>query len=159
MTHALRYSKQSANTGEKLETILSAVTDPKVEQIILFATPTSPTDDYRDSDGAENNLPEVAALALGTIAGAKVAVVFDGSFLTAARIPRYLEVRTLLDAAVASDKVYFASNRVPFTSSKSAADAAAAFQSLGPFVKLTAASRSQYFSLLSNLTEAQLQQL
>lgn len=159
MTHALRYSKQSANTGDKLKSILSAVTDPKVEQIILFATPTKPTEDHSDSDGADTNLPEVAALAKGTIAGADVAVVFDGAFLSAARIPRYLEVKTLLDAAVESEKVYFASNRVPFTSGKTAADAATTFQSLGPFVKLTAATRPQYFSLLSNLTEAQLQQL
>jgi hypothetical protein len=159
MTQALRYSKQSSNTGEKLNCILSTISDANVEQVILFATPGNPTSDYNDSDGAETNLPEVAALAVGTFAGAKVAAVFDGAFLCAARIPRYLEVKALLDAAIASDKVYFAKHRAPFTSKKADVDALTILLNLGPFEKLTTTSRSQYFSLLSNMTEAALQQL
>jgi len=159
MTHALRYSKQSSNTGDKLNSILSTIGDPNVEQVILFATPVEPSLGYSESDGAETNLPEVAALAIGTFAGAKVAAIFDGAFLCAARIPRYLEVRVLLDAAVSSGKVYFAKHRAPFTSKENDADALAILLNLGPFEQLTTSSRSRYFSLISNMTEAALQQL
>ncbi len=157
MTQALRYSTRSANTGDKLACLLSTIADSNVEQVMLFATPREATSDYSNSDAAEANLPEVAALAIGTFAGAKVAVVFDGAFLSAARYPRYSEVRELLDAAVASEKVYFTERRAPFTSQKNNIDALATLHSLGPFEKLTTTSRSRYFSLLSNVSEAEIQ--
>jgi hypothetical protein len=159
MTQALRYAKQSGNTSEKLECILSTINDANIKQVILFATPIAPTSDHSDSDGLATNLPEVAALAIGTFAGAELTAVFDGTFLSAARYPRYSEVKTLLDVAVTSGKAYFSTTRAPFTSNKSAVDAATAFQSLAPYVKLTATSRSQYFDMLSNLTEAEMQTL
>lgn len=159
MTQALRYAKQSGNTSEKLECILSTINDANIKQVILFATPIEPTLDYSDSDGLVANLPEVAALAIGTFAGAELTAVFDGAFLSAARYQRYSEVKTLLDVAVASGKAYFATTRAPFTSKKSAVDAATALQSLSPYVKLTATSRSQYFDLLSNVTETEMQNL
>lgn len=157
MTQALRYSTRSANTSDKLKCILSTIADAHVEQVILFATPRETTSEYSTLDAAEANLPEVAALAFGTFAGAEVAVVFDGAFLSAARYPRYSEVRLLLDAAVASDKVFFTERRAPFTSQKTNIDALATLHSLGAFEKLTTTSRSRYFSLLSNVTEAELQ--
>lgn len=157
MTKALRYLTPSANTSERLKCILSTIADAKVKQVILFATPRVATLDYSNSDGSEANLPEVAALAFGTFAGTEVVAVFDGAFLSAARYPRYSEVRQLLDAAVDSDKVYFAEGQAPFTSSKSDDDALATLQGLGPFEKLTTTSRSRYFALLSNVTEGDLQ--
>lgn len=157
MTQALRYSTSTANTGEKLKCILSIISDANIEQVILFATPSEANSEYSASDASEANLPEVAALAFGTFAGAKVGVVFDGAFLSAARYPRYSEVKLLLDAAVASDKAYFTDRRAPFTSQKTNIDALETLHSLGEFEKLTTTSRSRYFSLLSNLTEAELQ--
>src|SRR5471032_3384 len=136
------------------EVLYSEVASLGVANNITCSTLTS---EYSTSDAAEANLQEVAALAFGTFAGAEVAVVFDGAFLSAARYPRYSEVRLLLDAAVASDKVFFTERRAPFTSKKTNIDALGTLHNLGAFEKLTTTSRSRYFSLLSNLTEAELQ--
>jgi len=159
MTTVLRYSKPG-NTGDNLDLILDAIRDQRVEKIVFFATPTSPAEGYGDDDGLETNLPLVAALVTGTFIGnIPIEIVLDGLFLTAARRPRYLEVRTMLDEAEKSGKAYFALDRVPFTSSLSPEDAAKTMKSLGPVSPLTPDSRRRYFSLLSGVTEKDYEQL
>jgi len=153
MSTVVRYVKPG-NTGDKLNLLLEAIRDPRVDQVVLFASPVAPSEGYSDYDGAENNLPIVAALASGTFVGnAPIQVVYDGSFLTAARVPRYLEVKRLLDEAEQSGKVYFVAQRAPFTSAMQVEKAAETMKSLGEPILLTPQSRSRYFSLLSNLTE------
>lgn len=157
MNIVIRHTKPSSNTGDKLAMILAAIRDGNVTNIVLFATPTGPTENYSDQDGPETNLPWVAALVNGTfIQGIALTVVVDGPFLTAVRIPRYLEVKKMMDEAEASDKVFFSRERAPFTSSLSPEAAAAELAKAGPVEALTSASRTRFFSLLSNVTESAL---
>lgn len=157
MVSVIRNVSSSSNTSYKLKSIIAAIRDPRVARITLYATPSSPTEDYSDLDGAEANLPEVAALATGTFIGdAPIDVVFDGAFLTAARYPRYAEVRTLLDEAEKSGKVYFSTERVPFTANKSDCEAAAIMRTKAKLTLLTNQTRASYFSLLSNVTEKEI---
>lgn len=160
MIAVIRNVCKSSNTGDRLNSIIAAIRDPRVTQVTLYATPTSRTADYSDMDGLEANLPEVAALATGSFIGdAPIDVVFDGAFLSATRYPRYAEVRTLLDEAEKSGKVYFSAERVPFTARKSEADAAAIMHMKGRLTLLTNQTRAKYFSLLSNITEEEYKKL
>jgi hypothetical protein len=131
------------------------IKDTKTERVILFASVEHPSNNFSRSDGSESNLPLVVALAEFNIPGvAPIYVVFDGPFLTAARRPRYLEVRELLDTAIESGKAFFSQQRVPFTSTLSAEGAAQELLKVGPIVQLTSVNRAVYFQLLSPLTEA-----
>lgn len=160
MPAIVRSSKISSNTGEKLAEILALLRDPSVERVTFFATPLAPGEGYGDADGAESNLPEMVALVEGKFAGmVDNVIVLDGAFLTAARIPRYREVRELLDEAQESGKIFFSKTRAPFTSGLKANEAASVLSNLGPLKHFTAASRAEYFSLLSNLTETELAKL
>lgn len=151
---ATRY--ETHNTSANLNTIIGMLNDAKTDRVILFATETQPTDSFNhQSDGPETNLPLVAALAEFKIpGGSPLYVVFDGLFLTAARHPRYLEVRALLDASIASDRAFFSQTRVPFTSTLSPEEAAQTLLQIAPVVELTNANRSVYFGLLSSLPES-----
>jgi hypothetical protein len=69
-------------------------------------------------------------------------------------MPRYREVKDVLDSAIESRKAQFITKPVPFTSSLSPVDAVAKlikFQSK----QLNTDSRREFFKLLSNLSEQQ----
>lgn len=146
------------NTSDNLAAILDIIRDIKTTKVTLFASPEVPTQDMSDSDGPETNLPLLAAMAEYKLPGVSepLYVVFDGLFLTAARIPRYLEVRDLLDVAIASGKVFFDKVRAPFTSSLTPDAAAECLGNLGPVSALTGETRASYFRLLSNVSESDL---
>ncbi|WP_198430910.1 hypothetical protein [Pseudomonas tolaasii] len=131
------------------------IRDNKCDEIILFA---SVENDLGDEEARwNNNLPLVVALAKYIIPHVdSVLVVFDGMFLTAARYPRYGEVRNLLDVAVTSDKVYYSGQRAPLTSEMTPDEAVSTLIDLGSIQPLTVESRAEYFSLLSNFTEDEL---
>lgn len=151
---ATRY--KNGNTSDNVTTLIGLINDPNSSAIILFGSPSSPTREFTRTDGPETNLPLVAALAKYSIPRIdNLYVVFDGLFLTAARRPRYLEVRQLLDVAEKSNKVTFATTSVPFTSELSPSAAAEILLSHQPTVQLSPASRSKYFSLLCSIPEAQ----
>jgi len=143
---------QPENTGRNTQALLAAIVDPGIARVTLFASPTKPDADFADSDGPDSNLPLLAAL-VETISGDLC--VYDGLFLTAARRPRYLEVREVLDAAELSDKVYFAGTRAPFTSSRSPAEAAETLHAIAAPLRLTSTTRASFFRLICNVTEAQ----
>lgn len=148
--------KNATATMINAETLIALINDQKCEQVVLFGSPRSPTPDFARSDAPDTNLPLVAALAKYSIPGvSEVYVVFDGVFLTAARRPRYLEVRDLLDAAEQTSKVFFATQPVPFTSSKDPEKAAQIMIDTKPTVQLTTSTRPQYFALLCSIPEAQ----
>lgn len=149
----IRYEWKS--TLANLETLLALINKESVNKITLFATQGTPTDSYSEnSDGPETNLPLVSALAELDLPGFKpLRLVFDGLILTAQRRSRYLEVRDLLDVAVASGKVYFSATTVPFTSTNTPDEAADVMQATGPQVLLDEQSRRQYFSMLSSVSE------
>lgn len=152
------FRHKCSNTSSNLEALLASINDPSCVQVRLFATETTATAHFSDADGPENNLPLVAALAIYKLAGEhEVHIVHDGLFLTAARLPRYYEVRQLLDAAENNQKVVFCFQRAPFTSAMSPVEAAAALLELQLVNELTTATRSSYFSMLSNVTEIELQ--
>ncbi|NIF42038.1 hypothetical protein F3J14_14310 [Burkholderia sp. Tr-862] len=140
------------NTGKNTQALLAAIADPSIALVTLFASPTKPDADFAHSDGPDSNLPLLAALTESVEGNL---CVYDGLFLTAARRPRYLEVREVLDAAERSAKVYFAETRAPFTSALSAAQAAEKLRAIAASTRLTSATREDFFRLLSNLTEAQ----
>lgn len=143
---------QPENTGKNTQALLAAIADPNVARVTLFASPTKPDADFTHSDGPESNLPLLAALT-ETVDGNLC--VYDGLFLTAARRPRYLEVREVLDAAELSAKVFFAGTRAPFTSGMSPAAAVEKLRAVAAPMRLTSTTRGDFFRLLSNLTEAQ----
>lgn len=157
---SVRYSVTSTNRS--LEVFLELLAERNTVRVVLFATPSEPSGafDHR-SDGPTTNLPLVAALAQFEVPGVtSLNVVFDGLFLTAQRPPRYSEVRAMLDAAVASGKVYFAGERAPFTSALPPEVAAHTLLEVGGApVLLTDETRPAYFSLLANMSEAAYQRL
>lgn len=142
------------STSANLNTIIKMLLDPKTERVILFATDTKPSGSFSRNDGPENNLPLVAAIAEFKIPGiSSLYVVFDGLFLTAARQPRYLEVRELLDNAINSGNAFFSKTRAPFTSGLSPENAAQQLLQITPVIPLTSTNRADYFGLLSSLPE------
>jgi hypothetical protein len=155
---AVRY--ENSNTTENLSALVGLISSPGTVKVTLFASPAGKTAEMSQSDGPETNLPLVSAVVEYEIPKIEtVAVVFDGLFLTAARYPRYGEVRHLLDIAEQSNHVFFSEVRAPFTSSVSAEDAALTLQSLAPVKPLTPETRADYFSLLSSLSEAEYRKL
>ncbi|WP_431229171.1 hypothetical protein [Burkholderia contaminans] len=146
----------NGNTGQNAQGLIDAINDPNIATVTLFAGPTSKDASYTQSDGPDTNLPLLSALAHSSSGNA---TVFDGVFLTAARKPRYLEVRDVLDAAVASGKVYFAASRAPFTSAQTPADAMRTLSAVSPAERLTSANRAEFFRLLSGVTEARFAEL
>ncbi|MGQ5524855.1 hypothetical protein ACUHMQ_16550 [Chitinimonas sp. PSY-7] len=143
-----------SNTSSNLLSLKRLVIDPNCVELRLFGTASKIAVGLGDEDEADTNLPLVAAVAKYTIPGiTDVYVVFDGMVLTAARLPRYFEVQELLDKAVASKKVTFASVPAPFTSSFDPAIAADKLLSIGPVIPLSEQTRAHYFSMLSTLTE------
>jgi len=84
-------------------------------------------------------------------------VVYDGLFLTAKRVPRYHEVKAVLDAAERSDKVHYSRERLQFTGSLTAVDACQAMLAHTNVVPLSSTSRPSFFSLLSLMSEKAIQ--
>ncbi|AQS50706.1 hypothetical protein PAEH1_02545 [Paenalcaligenes hominis] len=153
MLQAQRETK--SNTYDNLNNILSYLNNPESTKITLYATPASNSKNYNPQwDGPETNLPLLAALVTTNYKH----IIFDGLFLTATRRPRYLEVKELLDQAVKKDNVFFSPDFVPFTSQLPPAEA---FKILLDYSKraipLSSFSRSDFFSLLSTLTEKELE--
>lgn len=150
---SLRYATKS--TSDNVWALCDLIRDNKCDEIILFASVGNNIDE--EEARWNNNLPLVVALAKYIIPHVdSVLVVFDGVFLTAARSARYGEVRELLDVAIASDKVYYSGQRAPLSSEMTPDQAVSTLLHLGPIQPLTSESRADYFSLLSNLTEAEL---
>ncbi|QHC93036.1 hypothetical protein [Pseudomonas chlororaphis] len=148
---SLRYDAKA--TSENLWTICELIRDRKCDEIILFASEKN----NLEEEEYNNNLPLVVALAKYIIPNVdSVFVVFDGVFLTAARYPRYLEVRDLLNVAEASDKVFYSELRAPITIGMTPDNAVATLSELGEIKPLTPNTRADYFSLLSSFTESQL---
>ncbi|MFO1878966.1 hypothetical protein QOT71_12045 [Pseudomonas aeruginosa] len=148
---ALRYSNSS--TSDNVRALCDIIRDPKCERVTLFGT----VKEVSAPGEQPPNLPLMAATAVYSIPSVdQVQVVFDGQFLTAVRYPRYLDVRDVLDVAVAAGNVYFSGERAPLTEAMSPEDAAEALGNLGDLKLLDAGSRGSYFSLLSGMTEQQL---
>lgn len=84
------------------------------------------------------------------------AIVFDGVFLFSTRHSAYLDVKKVLDAAVAAStngRIFYAPERLPFTSGKDENVAAADMRALHT-KQFDAVSRPHYFKLLSpSMTE------
>ena len=147
--------QRGGDTGSNLRALVKVINDPACKEVRLFASPTAATAAYSSSkDGPETNLPLVAACCRYSVADiAEVYILFDGLFLTAARHPRGLEVRELLDCAQVSGKAQFGTTRADFTATLDAETAVRVLLEV-PAVALTPASRSRYFGLLSSVPEA-----
>ena len=107
--------------------------------------------------GEDLNLPLMIAL----IEQNEKIILHDGVFLTAARIPRYLEVKAVLDEAIVSNKAAYCNESVKCTSKKSEEDAVEYLlnKSNGKRFMFDQLTRPVYFSLLSSITEDELQKL
>ena len=152
---ATRY--RNSSTTDNLSSLVRLLNDPNCVEIRLFATGSAGSNGYsEESDGPETNPPLVSAIAKYTIPEiSDVYVLFDGLFLTAARRPRFLEVQQLMDASETSGKASFYPAAVPFTSAAKPDAAVTTLLGLGPLTPFNAATRAKYFSLLSNIPEAQ----
>ncbi len=145
---------KNSSTTQNLSALVALLQDSNCVEVRLFATGSSPAHDFSESDGPENNLPLVAALAKYVIPGiTDVYVLFDGLFLTAARRPRFGEVQNLMDVAQASGKASFFPGTVPFTSSLEPAAAVGTLLGLGAATPFSQATRAQYFGLLCSIPE------
>lgn len=150
---AVRY--KISNTTENCRNLIQYLDMSNCLQVILFATSKIVDESFSYNDGPDNNLPLMGALALVELPTLTAYVVFDGLFLTAARLNRYREVKDVLDHAIESKKALFITEPVPFTSSLSPIDA---LEKLINFKRkhLTTHTRREFFRLLSNLSEQQL---
>lgn len=146
----------NSDTKTNLQVLLTLIQDSSCTEVRIFASPSSVTPEFGNSDGPESNLPLIAALVQYNIPGiTDVYVIFDGLFLTAARRPRLGEVQDLLDAAQTSGKTLISTVAAPFTSSMDAAAAVNLLLSLKPMSELTAATRPEFFALLALAPEEQ----
>ena len=130
----LRYEDKT--TDQNADAIIAFINDDNTNRVIFFASPTQRMQ-------ADANLPLLSAFAEYEIPGiGAIQVIFDGDhFLTAARKPRYLEVKSVLDCAESSGKAFFATDRVNFTSKMSPEDAAKTLSSVQNLVQLTSSTR------------------
>jgi len=149
----IRYKNKT--TSKNLNALLQILQNQNTKRIIFFASPETKTADMSDNDGPEANLPLLAALAEIEISAVGILhVVFDGLILHAARKPRYLEIRELLDTAEKSGKTYFSLTRAPFTSRLIPEEAVEILLNTGTPRPLNKQSRITYFALLSTFSEA-----
>ncbi|MDM1021864.1 type II toxin-antitoxin system HicB family antitoxin [Acinetobacter sp. VNK23] len=150
---ALRYKE--GNTTDNCCNLLEYLNNIYCNEVILFATYRTASHGYSHDDGPETNLPLMGAIVkLNLPALRDIYIIFDGLFLTAQRKPRYNEIKEVLDTAVLTNKTSFIRHAVPFTSQL---DSVEAVKLLGEFPqnKLTQDSRSEFFNLLSNISEAE----
>lgn len=153
--NAIRF--KNGNTSENEEAIVRLITHPDLKCLKLFAAKHPP------SSGTSNclatNLPSLAALAEMKIQGfPSVFWVFDGTFLTAVRRTRYLEVQQVLDAACKSNKAWYCADDIELTDPLTPEDAAVYLDGL-PTHQLDDTTRPRFFSLLSSLSEEQMNRL
>ncbi|AGN82314.1 MULTISPECIES: hypothetical protein [Pseudomonas] len=146
--------KTSSDTDTNLKALLDVFAQNNFQTVIFFASPTVGGSDH---DGPDTNWPLMAAL-VQTLQGNYD--IYDGLFLTAKRYPRYMEVKSLLDAAVAvsNGSVHYAPAPLPFTAGKTEEDALAMMLSVQTKV-FDQDSRADYFRLLSRVTEKQLAEM
>jgi hypothetical protein len=149
---------RNSSTTENLDAAISVLQPDVLKRFTLFASPNMaqavPPPDPRN--GPDSNFPLVSAIAEFEIPRiVTIRVVFDGVFLTAARLPRYGEVKELLNAVVSCGRGSFSAARAPFTAQLGAEEA---FETLCrlPATPLTAETRPAYFSLLSTMNEAEI---
>lgn len=150
---ALRY--KCGNTSDNCSNLIEYLNQSFGEEVILFATYSTPTHGFSRDDGPDSNLPLMGAIVKIKLPGLRETfILFDGLFLTAQRKPRYNEVKEVLDIAVTSTKASFIQLPVPFTSQLAPEEA---IKLLGDFPrqKLTPDSRPDFFNLLSNISEEQ----
>lgn len=150
------FRKETKSTSNNKDSIIDLINDANTIKVTFFATVKETTFNGCTS-GENNNLPLMIALVEQT----DKIIIHDGLFLTAARTPRYYEVRSVLDVAVTSNKAAYCNEPVKCTSKRSEDDAVAYLleKSYGKRFMLDQSTRPVYFSLLSSLTEAEMQNL
>jgi len=134
------------NTTQNKEALIEKIKDPNTVKVTLFATKREVL-----ANTFESNLPLVAAL-VETNTNFQL---FDGLFLTAARNPRFYEVRSVLDEAIRTTKVDYCSKPVEYTRDLNE-DLVVKYlinESNNSSYLLTVDSRKSYFAILSDITE------
>lgn len=134
------------NTTQNKDALIKKIVDPNTVKVTLFATKREVL-----ANTFETNLPLVVAL----VETNTNYLLFDGLFLTAARNPRYYEVRSVLDISVQSTKVNYCSKPVEYTRDLNE-DLVVKYlinESNNSSYLLTEDSRKSYFAILSNITE------
>lgn len=140
------------NTTQNKDTLIKKIEDPNTVKVTLFATKREVL-----GNTFEINLPLVVAL----VETNTNYLLFDGLFLTAARNPRYYEVKRVLDEAIQSTKVNYCSKPVEYTRDLNE-DLVVKYlmnESNNSSYLLTADSRRSYFAILSNITEEQFKEI
>lgn len=146
---------KSNNTTENCRNLAYYLNSNTCDGIILFATHKTVDRTFSENDGPETNLPLMGAIVKVKFPGlSEQFILFDGLFLTAQRKPRYNEVQQILDLAVETNKTSFIQLSVSFTSQLMPIEAIKLLNKC-PTQTLNAQTRSIFFSLLSNIPEAQ----
>lgn len=134
------------NTTQNKDALIEKIKDPNTVKVTLFATKREVL-----ANTFETNLPLVAAL----VETNTNFLLFDGLFLTAARNPRFYEVRSVLDEAIRTTKVNYCSKPVEYTRDLNE-DLVVKYlinESNNSSYLLTVDSRKSYFAILSDITE------
>lgn len=148
----IRFENQS--TSLNALALCNLLRDDRARRVLLFASSSTAVVDNEDND-AKDPFPLMSALVEYELpAVLRFTILFDGLFLTAARMPRIGEVTAVLDAATASGRAFFASQIAPFTHGLEPQEAAKNLLGLGPFAPLDAATRPTYFAQLALIPEA-----
>lgn len=139
---------ETSGTHTNFTALWDLLKSPSLKRLTLFASPVSAPDSDRVDEG---NLPLLSALAETTIPGLGAAyIVYDGTFLTAQRSQRASEIGALLDIAVNDNRVFYGTERAPFTAKMEAVDAARLLCDIDAEA-LTAETLHVYWAMLSNL--------
>ena len=134
------------NTTQNKDALIEKIKDPNTVKVTLFATKREVL-----ANTFETNLPLVVAL----VETNTNYLLFDGLFLTAARNPRFYEVRSVLDEAIRTTKVNYCSKPVEYTRDLNE-DLVVKYlinESNNSSYLLTVDSRKSYFAILSDITE------
>lgn len=145
------FRQESKGTGDNRDAMLNAINSSDCIKFTLFATLRE--DRIGCNSVERSNLPILMAIAEYD----DKFLVFDSAYLTAAREPRYYEVKAILDSADKSNKVQFCNMPVEYTG---CIDVDISARYLLKEAELYAyyyssSSRENFFSMLSNVPESQ----
>lgn len=138
---AMRF--QHGSTSDNVNTLIREISRPGAD-VRLFATHRHSQGGFDPrTSGPESNLPLLVSL----VFDGRRSIIFDGFFLTAARMERAAEVALVLNHAVADGNVVFGTVPVDFTADMTADEAEEYLKSI-PTMRLDEKSRPKFSKMI-----------
>ncbi|WP_382323296.1 hypothetical protein ACFJGX_26100 [Hydrogenophaga sp. UC242_50] len=136
----IEYCRFNGNTTQACAEVIALLKDAKFSHAVFSTSPTENDGTASPNDGPDTNWPYFSAVIR---VGDKVHV-FDSTLLSAARYPRGLEVREILNVAQSTGSVYFTQGVAGFTAGLSPEIAARCFTGV-QLTPLTQETRSDFW--------------